>query len=167
MTKRLLIVWHSVTGGSRQMALAAAEGARAGGDADSLAVDLREAGAAGAGDLLASDGYLFVCPENLGSMSGLMKDFFDRTYYPVLDRVQGRPYATLVCAGSDGSGTVRQIERIATGWRLRAVAPALVVCTRAQAPEEILRPKSIGAADLQRCRDLGQALAAGLAMGVW
>jgi hypothetical protein len=54
-------------------------------------------------------------------MAGIMKDFFDRTYYPVLDRINGRPYAVLICAGSDGQNAARQIERIATGWRLRAI----------------------------------------------
>ena len=93
--------------------------------------------------MLAADGYLFATPENLAAMSGLMKDFFDRTYYAALDRLNGRPYATLVCAGSDGRQAAAQIERIATGWRLRAVAEPLIVCTHAQAPEAILRPKQI------------------------
>ena len=100
-------------------------------------------------------------------MAGVMKDFFDRTYYPVLGRLEGRPYAAMVCAGSDGQGAVRQIGRIATGWRLRAVAAPLVVITRAQTAEAILAPKVIGAADLLRCREMGAALAAGLAMGVF
>jgi hypothetical protein len=85
----------------------------------------------------------------------------------VLDRVNGRPYATLVCAGSDGQGAVRQIERIATGWRLRAVAPALVVCTHAQTREAIAAPKHIAPDDLARCQALGEALAGGLALGVF
>ena len=162
--KTLLIVWHSMTGGSRQMAEAAAEGARG---EEGVAVRVLAAAQADAAALLAADGYLFVTPENLASMAGLMKDFFDRCYYPVLDRVAGRPYATLVCAGSDGSGAVRQIERICSGWRLKAVAPALIVCTHAQTSEAILAPKQIGADDLSRCRDLGAALAAGLALGVY
>jgi hypothetical protein len=96
-----------------------------------------------------------------------MKDFFDRTYYPVLDRINGRPYATLVCAASDGTSAARQIERIATGWRLRQVAPPLIVCTHAQTPDEILRPKQIEAEDIGRCEELGAAMAAGLAMGIF
>ena len=162
--KTLLIVWHSMTGGSQQMAEAAAEGARG---EEGVAVRVLAAAQADAASLLAADGYLFVTPENLASMAGLMKDFFDRCYYPALDRVAGRPYATLVCAGSDGSGAVRQIERICSGWRLKAVAPALIVCTHAQTAEAILAPKQIGADDLSRCRDLGAALAAGLALGVY
>ncbi len=100
-------------------------------------------------------------------MSGLLKDFFDRTYYPALGRIEGRPYAALVCAGSDGSNAARQIERICTGWRLRAVAEPLIVCTHAQTPEAILAPKAIGAQDLGRCEELGATLAAGLAMGIF
>jgi NAD(P)H-dependent FMN reductase len=118
-------------------------------------------------DLLAADGYLFATPENLAAMAGSMKDFFDRSYYVALDRINGRPYAALVCAGSDGHNAARQIARIATGWRLRAVAEPLIVCTHAQTPEAILAPKAIGADDLARCADLGAALAAGLAMGIF
>lgn len=122
---------------------------------------------AGPEDLLASDGYLFACPENLAAIAGLMKDFFDRCYYPVLDRIQGRPYAVLVCAGSDGSNAARQIARIATGWRLRAAAEPLIVCTHAQTPAQILAPKQIDAAGLRQAEELGAALAAGLALGVF
>ena len=77
-----------------------------------------------------------------------MKYFFDRTYYALLERIEARPYLLLVCAGSDGTNAVRQMERIATGWRLKAIAPALIVCTHAQTPEAILRPKIIAAAEL-------------------
>jgi hypothetical protein len=97
----------------------------------------------------------------------MMKDFFDRCYYPVLDRIQGRPYATLICAGSDGTNAARQIARIATGWRLRPIAEPLIVCTHAQTPEAILAPKSIRPVALERCREIGTALAAGLAMGLF
>jgi hypothetical protein len=96
-----------------------------------------------------------------------MKDFFDRCYYPVLDRIQGRPYATLICAGSDGTNAARQIERIVTGWRLRAIATPIIVCTHAQTPEEILKPKQISAIDLARCEELGATIAAGLALGIY
>ena len=120
-----------------------------------------------AGDLLAAQGYLFVCPENLAALSGEMKEFFDRTYYPVLDRIQGRPYAVMVAAGSDGTNAVRQITRIATGWRLRAVADPVIVCTRAQTPEAIMAKKVLSETELAPCAELGQALAAGLALGVF
>ncbi len=118
-------------------------------------------------DVLAADGYIFATPENLGALAGQMKEFFDRTYYPVLDRVNGRPYATLICAGSDGRNAARQIARITTGWRLRAVAEPLIVCTRAQTPEAILAPKTIGRAELTRCEELGAALASGIAAGIF
>ena len=101
------------------------------------------------------------------AMAGLMKDFFDRCYYPVLDRIQGRPYAVMVCAGSDGSNATRQIARIATGWRLKQVAEPLIVCTHAQTPEAIQAKKIISDADLQTCRSLGESLASGLTLGVF
>lgn len=162
--KTLLVVWHSMTGGTQQMVQAAVAGAAA---EPAVQLRLRHASAAAAQDLLDADAYLFATPENLAAMAGLMKDFFDRAYYPVLGRIEGRRYATLVCAGSDGSGAARQIERIATGWRLQAAAPPLIVCTHAQSAQAILAPKHIAEGDLQRCRELGAALAAGLALGVF
>ena len=162
--KNVLIVYHSTTGGTLQMATAAATGAKS---EAGVTVRLEAAATAGAQALLEADGYLFACPENLAAMSGVMKDFFDRTYYAVLDRIQGRAYATLICAGSDGANAARQIERIATGWRLRDIAAPLIVCTHAQTPEEILRPKQIGAHDLARCEELGATLSAGLALGIF
>ncbi|KRA14066.1 flavodoxin family protein [Acidovorax sp. Root568] len=163
--KTLLIVYHSHTGGTRQMVDAACAGAVA---ADSgVEVRLLAAPQAQAADVLAADGYLFATPENLAAVSGLLKDFFDRTYYAALDQINGRPYATLVCAGSDGTNAARQIARIATGWRLRPVADPLIVCTHAQTPEAILAPKQIEPGDLERCRALGEAMAAGLGMGVF
>lgn len=160
----LLIVYHSLTGGTRQMAEAAATGAAA---EAAVVVRLVAASEAGPDHVLGADGYIFATPENLAAMAGLMKDFFDRTYYAALDRVAGRPYATLVCAGSDGENAARQVARIATGWRLRPVAEPLIVCTHAQTPDAILAPKIIGAADLARCRDLGLSIAAGLTLGIF
>jgi multimeric flavodoxin WrbA len=162
--KRLLIVWHSRTGAARAMADAAAHGA--GGEA-SVETRMLAADAAGPEDLLAADGYLFACPENLAAMSGAMKEFFDRNYYAVLEHLNGRPYAMLIAAGSDGTSAVRQMTRIATGWRLKPIAEPIIVCTHAQAPDAILAPKSVAPAELARCEEVGAALAAGLAMGVF
>src|SRR4051812_34535939 len=104
--KMLLIVFHSLTGGTRQMAEAAFRGA-----ASEVGMHTRLLHAANAGpeDVLAANGYIFATPENLAAIAGLMKDFFDRTYYPVLERINGRPYAILVCAGSEGHNAARQI----------------------------------------------------------
>ncbi len=109
------------------MARAAAEGA---GDL----ADLVAAEAATPDRLLAARGYLFVCPENLGTMTGQMKEMFDRCYYPLLGQLEGRPYATAIAAGSDGSGATRQIDRIVTGWRLRRVAEPVIVNVSGQTP---------------------------------
>lgn len=158
----LLIVYHSRTGGSQQMAEAAAAGA-----AGEIETVLKAAVTAGPHDLRAASGYVFAAPENLAALSGVMKDFFDRCYYPVLGQLEGRPYAQMVCAGSDGENAARQTARIATGWRLREVQPALIVCTYAQTAEQILAPKRIEAADLAKCRDLGAAMGAGLSLGVF
>ena len=163
-TKTLLIVYHSMTGGTRQMVEAAAYGAAS---EPTVPVHLLPAASAQTADLLEADGYIFGTPENLAAIAGLMKDFFDRTYYAALDRVSGRPYATLICAGSDGHNAARQVERIATGWRLKAIAEPLIVCTHAQTPEAILAPKVIGSDDLKRCEELGAALAAGMSIGMF
>lgn len=162
--KRLLIVYHTMTGGTEQMANAALAGAR---EQDGIAVSLLHASDADATSVLAADGYLFATPENLAAMAGIMKDFFDRTYYGALDRINGRAYAAMVCAGSDGTNAVRQIERICTGWRLKRIAEPIIVCTHAQTPEAILAPKAVAPVDLERCRELGAALAAGLALGIY
>jgi multimeric flavodoxin WrbA len=153
-----------MTGGTLQMANAAAQGARS---ESSLEVSVIRAAEARAEDLLEASAYVFASPENLAAMSGQMKDFFDRTYYGALDRLNGRPYAVMICAGSDGRNAAQQIERIATGWRLKAIAPPLIVCTHAQTPSDILAAKRIPAAELQRCEEVGATLAAGTAMGIF
>lgn len=146
------------------MAQAAARGATNEAGVDVRVLHAREADT---GDVLGADGYIFVTPENLAAVSGVMKDFFDRTYYGALDRIAGRPYATLVCAGSDGHNAVRQIERICNGWRLKPSCEPLIVCTHAQTPEAILAPKTIASTELLRCEEIGAAMAAGLALGIF
>lgn len=144
------------------MAEAAVAGARATGEAVLLAAETAQPEA-----MQAASGYLFACPENLATMSGAMKEFFDRCYYPLLGRIEGRAYATLIAAGSDGSGAQAQIDRIATGWRLRRVAEPLIAVLGAQTPEAIMATKHVDAAMLARCHEMGQALAEGLALGVF
>jgi NAD(P)H-dependent FMN reductase len=146
------------------MAKAAAEGAAC---EPEIQVKLIHATKADAADVLDANGYIFATPENLAAISGLMKDFFDRTYYPARGRINGRPYAILVCAGSDGESAARQIGRIATGWRLKVIADPLIICTHAQTPEKILAPKTIGSDDLARCREVGATIAAGMALGIY
>ncbi len=162
--KRMLIVYFSRTGGSRQLAEAAREG---GAESAEIALEFLKADAAGPDDLLAADGYLFACPENLAAIAGGMKEFFDRSYYPVLGKIEGRPYAAIICAGSDGENAKRQLERICTGWRLKRIADTQIVNVKAQTPEDILAQKTIEDADLAAARDLGTTLAAGLEMGVF
>lgn len=156
----LLIVWHSRTGASKAMAEAAFAGAGAG----TVLVRAKDVGPK---DLLDAAAYLFVCPENLASMSGEMKEMFDRCYYPVLGRIEGRAYATLIAAGSDGTGAQNQIDRIAKGWRLRRIADPMIKNLEAQTPEEILAPKSVDSEWLERCRELGAAFGEGLSLGIY
>ena len=156
----LLIVWHSRTGASEAMARAAKEGAGDG----ALLLRCEEAGTS---HFLAAKGYLFCGPENLAALSGAMKEMFDRLYYPLLGRIEGRAYATIIAAGSDGSGAQRQLDRIATGWRLRRVVDPMIVDFAAQTPEAILADKAVPDDRLEQCRETGAALAAGLEQGLF
>lgn len=163
MTTGLLVVWHSRTGAAEALARAAWAAAHA---ADSRST-LLAATQATPQSLLDAAAYLIVCPENLGSMTGEMKALFDRAYYPLLGKVEGRAYATIVAAGSAGQGAESQIDRIVTGWRLRRAAPGLIVNTAAQTPERILAPKQVAPAMLRSAAELGAALAEGLALGIF
>lgn len=158
----LAIVWHSRTGAAKVMAEEAMAGA-----SPTYSAALVAADAADPKIMLAAKAYLFVCPENLATMTGAMKEFFDRCYYPLLGRIEGRAYATIIAAGSDGSGAQAQIDRIAKGWRLRRVAEPMIVGTQAQTAAAILAPKIIAPATLVKCRELGQSLAEGLSLGIF
>ena len=162
--KNLLIVYYSYTGGTAQMVEAAAEAAR---QEDGTEVRVVRAEDCQPQDMLSADGYIFATPENLAAIAGVMKAFFDCCYYPLLGRIEGRPYAAMICAGSDGANGKVQLERIATGWRLRKVIDSLIICTHAQTEEQILAAKTISENDRQRCAETGATLSAGLAMGVF
>ncbi len=156
----MAVVWHSRTGAAEAMARAAAQG----GGANARLIAAADAQPA---DLLDAPGYLFVCPENLASMSGMMKDMFDRCYYPLLGRVEGRPYATIIAAGSDGNGAQAQIDRIVTGWRLKRIADPMIVNFNAQEPEAILAQKRVPADVMNKCGELGAALCEGINLGIF
>lgn len=137
------------------MAEAVLRGARMVDDVESRACHAAEATVE---DLLAADALIVGTPENFGYMAGMIKDFFDRVYYPSEGKVEGRPYTVFVCAGNDGSGAMRHIDRIATGLHLNKVLPGLVVRGGAQA---------VDAAALSACEELGSTLAAGLSIGMY
>lgn len=149
--KRLLIVWSSQTGRTLQLVEAACAGAAE--FADEVDTVTMRALDAGLDALLAADGLIVATPENFGYLSGAVKDFLDRTYYPAEGQVDGLPYLMLVSAGNDGSGAVRALERIATGFRWKRVAEPLIV--RGE-PD----PAAQAAA-----RERGALLAAGIAFG--
>ena len=149
---RILIVYHSQTGNTEKMARAVEEGARGIEQAEVL---LRKAGDASLDDLLLADGLAIGTPENFGYMSGIIKDFFDRTYVSAQDRVFRKPYVVFISAGNDGTGALNAIERIALGYKFKKVyAP---VISKGRVTEEILA----------RCRELGATLAGGCQMGIY
>lgn len=151
--KRLLIVYHSQSGHTAQLAQSVADGAAL--LADEVELRVRTAPEAGLDDLLWAQGLLLGTPENFGYLSGLMKDFLDRTYYPAEGKTVGLPWAMFVSAGNDGSGAVRALERIALGYQWKKAA------------EPVIIQGEPDAAGLSRCSDLGQTLAAGLAVGLF
>jgi multimeric flavodoxin WrbA len=148
--KRLLIVYHSQTGNTWQLARAALSGARQQSEVETRLVHASEAALR---ELLWCDGLLIGTPENFGFLAGAIKDFFDRTFYPAQGKLRALPYAVFVSAGNDGSGAVRQLERIARGYPLTKVA------------EAVIARGAIGDSELEACRELGQTLAAGLELG--
>lgn len=149
----LLLIYAGHAGGrTHAMVEAVKQGvADAGEDVELRALPALEAGV---DDLLWATGLLIGTPEHFGYMAGAIKDFFDRTFYPVQSQVDGLPYALFVSAGNDGTGAVSSIDRIAIGYRWKQCAEPLIVKGE-PSPE-----------DLRRCAELGQTLAAGLALGV-
>ena len=157
--KRLLIVYHTQFGATAQMAGAARDGALAIDDVDTLFLRAADAGVA---EILPADALLIATSENFGGMAGIVKDFLERTYYPCEGRLEGRPYAVLVCAGTDGTGAMRDVDRVATGWRLAKVHPGLIHKSGVTA-QRVIVPDDV----LAQCREIGATLAAGLAAGIY
>jgi multimeric flavodoxin WrbA len=155
--KTLLIVYHTHGVKTATMAEGVERGARqALSEAESegeVRVIVKRCVQAGPEDVLAADALLLGTPENFGYMSGMMKDFLERVFYPCEGKVNGRPYALFVGAGQDGSGAVSSVERIVTGLRLRKAA------------EPVIGLKELTPEALARCEVLGATFAAGLAIG--
>ena len=154
MMRRLLVVSHAPSTNTLQMTDAVIRGASHT-DLECVMVDCLAPLTAVADDVLASDAVILGTTENFGYMSGALKDFFDRIYYPCLEKTEGLPYALFVKGGNDGTGAQDSVERIVTGLRWRAVQPSLVLS---------------GDFDdtwLASCEELGLAMAAGLDAGIF
>ena len=158
---RLLVVWHSQTGACEQASEAVANAAA---EIDVLRLHADQANAE---SVLASSAIAVVAAENLAALSGRIKDFFDRSYYPLLGRTEGLPFASVICAGSDGDGAQRQLDRIALGLRWRRVAEPIRLMMKAQTPEAILARKELSPSQRQQCAELGAGLAEGLKLGIF
>jgi multimeric flavodoxin WrbA len=166
---RLTLVWWSNTGGTQALMTAAESGAREAAREVDTPIDLQilRCDLATVPAIERSDALILACPECLGSVAGPMKSFLDRSYYPLLGRIEGRAWSAMVCAGTDGEGALRLLRRVATGWGLRETAPAIVVRSGDQHPQDILGPTRLSQADLARAHGLGGTIAAGLALGLW
>lgn len=152
--KHLLIVYHSQSGTTTRMADAVIEGARHP-DIDEVDVRVMTALEADAGDLQWADAFILGTPENFGYMSGAIKYFLDRVYYPCEGKINGRPWAMFIRAGNDGSGAISSIRRILTGLAVREVQ------------DPVLIAGDFDESRLDECRELGMTMAAGLAAGVF
>jgi len=149
---KILIVYHSQTGNTKKMADAVAQGARG---IDGVDVVLKKAADATLDDLLTADGLAVGTPENFGYMSGMLKDFFDRTYYQAHEKVFRKPFVVFISAGNDGTGALRAIERIALGYKFKTVYQPVIA--RGAVTEEILG----------QCHELGATIAGGCQMGIY
>ena len=150
-TKKLLIIYHSQSGNTRTLAKAVVNGA----STEKVELRILRAFEACTDDLLWCDGVIFGTAEYLGAMSGGLKDFFDRTFYPAEPHQLNLPYAVFISAGNDGSGALTQLQRIVKGYPLRCVAEPIIV--RGEITEEAIN----------HCLELGAALAAGLSLGIF
>ena len=119
---------------------------------EGVEVVTRAALAATAVDVLEADGYILGTPANLGYMSGALKHFFDQVFYPCLDSTVGRAYGLYVHGNNDTAGAIRAIESITTGLQWRRAHEVLTVLN------ELVQQ------DLDACRELGAAIAAGLSL---
>lgn len=152
--KHLLIVYHTKTGNTGRLADAARAGATCE-DIAEVAVRFLTAARAGPADLLWADGLLLGTPENLGYMSGAIKDFLDRTFYEVEGKLQPLPCGIFISAGNDGSGALRALRRIINGYPFEEVQ------------EPVIARGRISDDHLRQSRELGMALAAGLEAGIY
>jgi multimeric flavodoxin WrbA len=149
---KILIVYHSQTGNTAKMAQAVAEGARS---IEGAEVVLKKAQDAVLEDLLTADGLAVGTPENFGYMSGMIKDFFDRTFYDAQEKVFRKPFVIFISAGNDGTGALKAIERIALGYKFKTVYTPVIA--KGAITEEILK----------QCRELGATIAGGCQMGIY
>ncbi len=153
-SKSLLIVAHAPSGNTDLMVKAICTGARQA-NCQNVIVRRQAALSTTVQDVLSADGLILFTPENLGYMSGALKDFFDRIYYPILEQKQGTPCAVVVRAGHDGTGTQNAIDSILTGLRWKQVQP-LLLCRGVWRDDFIAQ-----------CQDLGQTMVTGLSEGVF
>jgi multimeric flavodoxin WrbA len=152
---RILVVYQSQTGNTERMAQAVAEGAAS---IENTEVILKRAADTSLEDLLACDGIAVGTPENFGYMSGAVKDFFDRTFYPAEGKVFRKPYVVFISAGNDGTGALNSIERIALGYQFKKVYnPVIARNSKGGVTDEVL----------ERCRELGQTIAGGIEAGIY
>jgi len=151
--KKLLLIYHSKDGSTGKMAKAVYAGA----NHPDIEVDVRMllAAEAGVDDLLWADGLLLGTPENFGYMSGALKDFFDRTFYPTEGQLQGLPYSVFISAGNDGTGALNSIRRICKGYAFKEVQ------------EPVIKTGDLDPQTLEACEALGMYMGAGIENGIF
>jgi multimeric flavodoxin WrbA len=170
-SKRITVIHHSASGGTRALVQAFCEGAR---QCDDVLTLTRSGEVCTRADLLASDALVFASPENFGYMAGSMKAMFDRLFYSVMadttaygggidSLLAGRAYAVMICAGNDGSGAQQSIDRIVTGWRMKKAHEGLIA--RRVGGEAGSSKGALAAHDLEAARTLGLMIANAVSIG--
>ena len=149
---KILIVYHSQTGKTEKLAHAVADGAKS---IEGVEVILKKAGDATLEDLLTADDLAVATLENFGHMSGMVKDFFDRTFYGAQEKVFRKPFVVFISAGNDGTGALRAIESIALGYKFKTVCNPVIA--KGAITEEIIN----------QCFELGGTIAGGCQMGIY
>lgn len=150
----ILIVYHSQSGNTHKMAQSVARGAE---KIEKVTATLKTASAATVENLLECNGLVLGSPEYFGYMAGMLKDFFDRTYYAVLGKkeVIKKPYAVFISAGNDGRGALQAIERICLGYQFKKIQDPVIARGKITAEQE------------ERCELLGKTIAAGCEAGIY
>lgn len=150
----ILVIYHSQGGNTRKMAEAVSRGVES---IEGVTVNLKRACDADVEDLCGCSGLVVGTPEYFGYMSGMVKDFFDRTYEEGRSRreVFKKPYAVFVSAGNDGRGALAAIERIALGYPLKKIY------------DPVIARGEVGDDTIEACVELGQTIAAGCQAGIY
>ena len=137
--KKVLVIYNSQSGNTEAMAKAVAEGARGAG----ATVVLKKAVDADAADILGCDIVAIGTPSYFGYMAGMVKDFFDRVWATIRDKVGNKPYVAFGSKGGGGAQAIESVERICDGLKMIKASEG-VLATRKPTDEALAECKALG-----------------------